>query len=216
VALRKSEERYALAVLGANDGIWDRDLDTGEVYFSPRWKGMLNYEDHELPNHLNEWKSRIHSDDFGRVTNTLQWYLGGHIPVYEVEYRLRAKDGSYRWIHTRGACLRDPCGNPYRIAGSHGHYLSQREVAFGVERKYRKIFEDSRTLFCLWLMPDFDINLRPGALRYPTQELLDITRISMLMKGRKIFTAFHRRFCQDLQVEIKRADEKCMVHISAS
>ena len=93
-ALRKSEERYALAVLGANDGIWDRDLDTGEVYFSPRWKGILNYEDHELPNDLNEWKSRIHSDDYDRVTNTLQWYLGGHIPVYEVEYRLRAKDGS--------------------------------------------------------------------------------------------------------------------------
>lgn len=109
-ALRKSEERYALAVLGANDGIWDRDLETGEVYFSPRWKQMIGYEDHELGNDLCEWKSRIHPEDHDRVTNILHWYLGGHLPVYEVEFRLKAKDGSYRWIRSRGACMRDPWG----------------------------------------------------------------------------------------------------------
>jgi PAS domain S-box-containing protein len=227
-ALRKSEERYALAVLGANDGIWDRDLDTGEVYFSPRWKGMLNYEDHELPNHLNEWKSRIHSDDFGRVTNTLQWYLGGHIPVYEVEYRLRAKDGSYRWIHTRGACLRDPCGNPYRIAGSHTDitYRKRIEVALREsERKYRKIFEDSRDVIFVFDADARLLDINPSAqelLGYSTQELFTLDIARDLYVDARARENFHRLlftdgFVKDLQIEMKRADgEILVVHVSAS
>lgn len=227
-ALRKSEERYALAVHGANDGIWDRDLDTGEVYFSPRWKGMISYEDHELPNDLCEWKSRIHTDDYDRVTNTLQWYLGGHIPVYEVEYRLRAKDGSFRWIHSRGACLRDPWGNPSRIAGSHTDitYRKRIEVALREsERKYRKIFEESRDVIFV-----FDADSRLLDINPTAQELLGYTREELftLDISRDIYVDsaarenFHRRlftegFVKDLQVEMKRTDgEIVIVHVSAS
>jgi PAS domain S-box-containing protein len=133
-ALRRSEERHLLAIDGANDGIWERDLRTNEVYFSPRWKSMLGYEDHELPNEISEWKMRIHPDDLKRVTDTGKAYLNGHIPSYEIEYRLRHKDGSYRWILTRGSCLRDPYGIPYRIAGSHTDITS------------RKIDEEARRL----------------------------------------------------------------------
>ncbi|MGA7828963.1 MAG: PAS domain S-box protein, partial [Geobacteraceae bacterium] len=227
-ALRKSEERYALAVLGANDGIWDRDLDTGEVYFSPRWKGMISYEDHEIPNDLSEWKARIHTDDYDRVTNTLQWYLGGHIPVYEVEYRLQAKDGSFRWIHSRGACLRDPWGNPYRIAGSHTDitYRKRIEVALREsERKYRKIFEESRDVIFV-----FDADARLLDINPTAQELLGYTREELftldISKGIYVDPEVRENFhhvlftegvVKDLQVELKRADgETVLVHISAS
>lgn len=118
-ALRKSEERYALAVEGANDGIWDRDFATGRTYYSPRWKSMLGYEDSEIANTRDEWMRRVHPDDLEMVRQRLTSYLNGQIPVYQVEYRLRHKDGTYRWILAKGACLRDSFGKPYRMAGSH-------------------------------------------------------------------------------------------------
>lgn len=227
-ALRRSEERYALAVLGANDGIWDRDLDTGEVYFSPRWKGMIGYQQHEIANDLGEWKSRIHQDDYERVTNTLQWYLGGHIPVYEVEYRLRSKDGSYRWVHSRGACLRDPWGNPYRIAGSHTDitYRKRIEVALREsEKKYRKIFEGSRDVIFVFDADSRLLDINPSAyelLGYTLEELatLDITHdIYVNPHARENFhrMLFTDGFVKDLQVELKRKDgETVVVHLSAS
>ncbi len=137
-ALRRSEERYSLAVDGANDGIWERDLITGEVYFSPRWKNMLGYEDHEISNNIFEWKKRIHPDDYCLVTNINKAYLNAYIPTYEIEHRLRHKDGSYRWIHTRGSCLRDPYGMPYRIAGSHTD-ITHRKIADELRRQNEKL-----------------------------------------------------------------------------
>ena len=117
-ALRTSEERYALAVQGSNDGIWDLDLVTGEAYHSSRWKRILGFEDDEIDDNFKEWESRLHPDDHQRVMETGKAYEEGRIPAFEVEYRLRHKDGSYRWVLTRGACLRDSQGRPYRMAGS--------------------------------------------------------------------------------------------------
>jgi two-component system cell cycle sensor histidine kinase/response regulator CckA len=138
-ALSKSEERYFLAVDGANDGIWERDLKTNEVYFSPRWKSMLGYEDQELPNNISEWKKRIHPDDLKRVIYAGKAYLDGYLPNYEIEYRLRHRDGSYRWILTRGSCLRDSYGIPYRIAGSHTD-ITSRKIAEDTRRQNEALF----------------------------------------------------------------------------
>lgn len=118
-ALRKSEERYALAAQGANDGIWDWDLDTGEVYLSPRWKEMLGYEEGEFQNSAAEWRRSIHPDDYDRVIGTGRAFLKGNILSYRLEYRLRHKDGSYRWVLARAVCLRNAEGKAYRMAGSH-------------------------------------------------------------------------------------------------
>jgi PAS domain S-box-containing protein len=117
-ALRASEERYALAVQGSNDGIWDLNLATGEAYRSPRWKSILGYQDNEIAGNFKEWESRLHPDDYQRVMETGKAYEEGRIPVFEVEYRLRHKDGGYRWVLGRGACLRDSQGKSYRMAGS--------------------------------------------------------------------------------------------------
>jgi PAS domain S-box-containing protein len=117
--LRKSRERFEVAVRGSGDGIWDWDLETDEVYFSPRWKGQLGYEDHELPNAYAEWEGRLHPEDREATLASLRAYLEGRAPAYEPEFRLRHKDGSYRWILARAAALRHPDGRPYRLAGSH-------------------------------------------------------------------------------------------------
>jgi len=117
-ALRRSEERYALAVEGANDVIWDLNIETGEAFFSQRLKIILGLADDETSCDFKELEDRIHPDDHLRVLETHKACLSGRIPVLEIEHRLRHKNGSYRWILSRGACVRDSQGRPYRLAGS--------------------------------------------------------------------------------------------------
>ena len=118
-ALRDSEERFSLAVQGTDAGIWDWDLRTDAVYFSPRWKSMLGYTEDELQHEFSEWESRLHPEDRERAMKTVREYLNGESEDYELEHRLRHKDGTYRWILARGAVVRDASGKPYRMAGSH-------------------------------------------------------------------------------------------------
>ncbi len=116
--LFKEKERYSLAVRGANDGLWDWDLKTNQIYFSARWKAMLGYEDHELNNNLEEWIKRIHPDDSEKSMADLTAHLNGHSYYFENEQRLLHKDGSYRYFQIRGLAMRDENGKSYRIAGS--------------------------------------------------------------------------------------------------
>jgi PAS domain S-box-containing protein len=117
--LRKSRERFELAVQGSQDGLWDWDLTTDEVYYSPRYKAMLGYEDHEFPNRSEEWAKRVHPEDIKRVRRELVAHFKSQEPLSWVEFRMRHKDGSYRWIRSRAFVLRDATGRVYRMAGSH-------------------------------------------------------------------------------------------------
>jgi diguanylate cyclase (GGDEF)-like protein/PAS domain S-box-containing protein len=117
-ALRESQERYALAVRGANDGLWDWNLKTNEVYFSPRWKGMLGYREREIGQTLNEWFDRVHPEERDWLQAQITAHLEGLTPSFEVEHRMLHKDGSYRWILTRGLAVRDQQQIAYRMAGS--------------------------------------------------------------------------------------------------
>ena len=117
-ALRASEERWQLAVRGSNDGIWDWNVQSGDIFFSPRWKAMRGFEDHEIKNHIDEWRSRIHLDDLDRVLQSLDAYFAKQRPEFCEEYRVQRKDGSYMWILDRGVALWADNGTPLRMAGS--------------------------------------------------------------------------------------------------
>jgi PAS domain S-box-containing protein len=127
-ALQASNERLDLVLRGTNDGIWDWDIIRGEVYLSPRWKEMLGYADHEMPSAFKEWETRIHPDDRTRALATLNDCLAGKSPSFDLEHRLLHKDGSYRWIRSRGVVVRDAAGTPLRMAGSSTD-LTERRVA---------------------------------------------------------------------------------------
>lgn len=126
--LRKSEERWQLVLRGNKDGIWDRNLKTGDVFRSSRWKEMLGYEDGEISNTWNEWIGRIHPDDFDRVMEANHKHLERKTPHYSVEYRLQCKDGTYRWIQDRGQALWDEQGNPARMVGSHTDITERKQA----------------------------------------------------------------------------------------
>jgi diguanylate cyclase (GGDEF)-like protein/PAS domain S-box-containing protein len=115
--LRESEERYALAVRGANDGLWDWNLTTNEVYWSPRWKAMLGY-DEAIGASPDEWLTRVHHDDAGRVKDALAAHLADDSGFFESEHRLLHSNGTYRWVLCRGAAVRDAQGSVTRLAGS--------------------------------------------------------------------------------------------------
>lgn len=118
-ALRRSEERLDLAISAVNDGIWDWDLRAETIYFSPKWKAMLGYADAELPNRMDSFTGRLHPDDADWVAEYLDNHLAGYDAQYRAEFRMRHKDGSWRWILGRGEARRDADGKPFRMLGSH-------------------------------------------------------------------------------------------------
>jgi PAS domain S-box-containing protein len=118
-SLRRSEERFDLAVRGTDAGIWDWDLRRNTVYYSPHWKGILGYAEHEVSGHVTEWESRLHPEDREQALAAVHDYLEGRAATFQSEHRLRHKDGSYRWILSRGMKVCDRGGQPYRMVGSH-------------------------------------------------------------------------------------------------
>lgn len=138
--LLKTKERFELALAGASDGLWDWDLTTDEIYFSPRWKGMLGYEDHEVGATLEEWSQRVHPDDLQRAINVVTAYLDGKLERYQVEFRMRHKQGHYVHILSRGQLIKDGGGRPRRFVGTHVD-VSERVNA---ETRFRTMFESSR------------------------------------------------------------------------
>lgn len=127
-ALRESEERYALAVSGANDGLWDWDLRTNEIYYSLRWKTMLGWQDEDIGNSPDEWFRRIPDEDLEEFRMLLNAHLEGTTPHLEFEHRIRHKDGSSLWVLTRGIAVRDNAGKPYRMAGSQTDVTDRRHA----------------------------------------------------------------------------------------
>ena len=125
-ALRQSEERYALAVRGTNDGIWDWDLDADRVHYSVRWKAILGFEEAEVGEGPEEWLGRVHPDDVERVKSKLADHRDGRTPLFEDEHRIRHKDGVYRWVLSRGFAVRDAAGLAYRMAGAETDVTDRR------------------------------------------------------------------------------------------
>ncbi len=125
--LRESEERWQFAIEGSGDGVWDWNVQTGEVLFSRRWKEMLGYAEHEIGNHIEEWSSRVDPEVMPKIMADLQAYFNGETPNYLNEYRMRCKDGSWKWMLDRGKVVsRDTFGKPLRMVGTHTDISKQK------------------------------------------------------------------------------------------
>lgn len=143
IALRESEDRWRLAVLGINAGIWENNLVTGESFYSDRSKEMLGFAPHELSSRREDWVPRIHPDDVhvGRVA--MEEHLAGNRPYYQVEHRFRCKDGTYKWILSRGKALFNEAGEAIRVVGVHTDISETKHSERALresEKRYRRLF----------------------------------------------------------------------------
>jgi len=172
--LKASEQRYQLVVDGSNDGIWDWNLQTNRYFSSIIYKKEFGYDKDDFPDDMMDWDSLIHEDDRKRAIDRVNKYLNREIGNYEVEYRIRCKDGSYRWILSKGQAVWDKDGKPIRIAGSHTditerkkmearlHYLAYYDQLTGLpnrvhlEEKVNDIIRDNKHQHLAFIYLDID------------------------------------------------------------
>ncbi|WP_162255115.1 PAS domain S-box protein [Rhizobacter sp. Root1221] len=136
LALIAAEERWKFALEGSGDGVWDWDAQTNKVYYSPRWKKMLGYAEHEIGDSLEEWTSRIHVDDLPRVMSGLRRHLRCETQVYQSEHRIRHRDGHDLWILDRGKVVgHNAEGRPLRVVGTHSDITSAKQAEQALREK---------------------------------------------------------------------------------
>jgi len=121
-------DRFQLAIDGANDGLWDRDLITEQVYYSPRFKEQIGYVGDEIGTDIDEWVSRVHPDDIDNTVTDVNNYFQGVTELYENEHRLKHKDGSWIWVLSRAKALFDADGEPIRLVGFHTDITRKKEL----------------------------------------------------------------------------------------
>jgi PAS domain S-box-containing protein len=179
--LRVGRERFELAVRGSNDGIWDWDLTTDAVYYSPRWREMLGYAGDEVADRLDEWRRLVHPDDLPRALAAVRGYLGGELPRYGLELRMLHKDGTYRWVYTRGWAVRDAAGRPVRFTGSHTDVTDRKRAEARLaesEERFRGAFESAPIGMALVSPQGTFLKVNSvlgGIVGYAREELLALT-----------------------------------------
>lgn len=130
-ALSESEARWQFALAGSGDGVWDWNMDTGEVFYSEAWKSMLGYEPNEIGSGLNEWTSRVHPEDLAGCREALDRHFRGETQYYEHIHRMRCKAGEFKWILDRGKVVEwAAAGQPERVIGTHSDitHVKQTEL----------------------------------------------------------------------------------------
>lgn len=143
--LAASRERFALALRGSTDGIWDWDVRTNEIYFSARFKELLGYGYDELDNRFAEWEKRIYPEDREKALAAFENHLKYEAP-FDVEYRLRCQDGSYRWFRVRGLAVRHPDGKATRMAGSISDITKRKEAEEQLRARTEDLERSNRDL----------------------------------------------------------------------
>jgi diguanylate cyclase (GGDEF)-like protein/PAS domain S-box-containing protein len=127
-ALRKSEERYALAVRGSNDGVWDWDIHNDTVYYSHRWREILGLSSKEVGTDIKSWFDRVHKDDWEDFIQALQSHMDGETDQFNHEYRIAHSNGEYVWVMSRGLAVRDLQGRLQRMAGSLSDITARKQA----------------------------------------------------------------------------------------
>lgn len=213
--LRESEEQLKFALSGANDGIWDVDMETNSVYMSPRGCKILGYEPDKLQDIVSQWSQLVHPDDMFETNAALTAYLEGKTPIFTVEQRLKMATGDWKWIHTRGKAVAFSSANkPLRMVGTHTDITDRKQAEDALkksEEKFRNIFEYS---IAGKSVTSFDGKLSVNKaftdiVGYSEEELNNLTwrdityeddiefkekEIELLVKGVKKFSKFESRF----------------------
>ena len=159
--LFESEERWRFALEGSGDGVWDWNIQTDQVIYSKRWKEMLGYAENEVGDELNEWFSRIHPEDMPSVMADLQPHLDGLTETYINEYRMRCKDGNYKWTFDRGQVItRDSAGKPLRIVGVHMDITERKLSEAALVEKEERLQLSLASSKQNW----FELNLQTGEI----------------------------------------------------
>ena len=127
-AIALSEERYNLAIAGTNYGIWDWDLRTNDVYYSPVWMKILGHESDPLPLLLSTWLENVHPEDLALAEEAVQRHLRGETPIYEHIHRMKHRNGNYIWTSAKGKCLQDEEGQPYSFVGTITDITAKKEA----------------------------------------------------------------------------------------
>jgi len=138
--LRRDEERWQLALAANNDGLWDWDVPTGNVFHSPRWLEMLGFHEDDAEPH-EAWENLLHPDDSLRVLRTLDSYLRRETQTYQQEYRIRTKQGCYRWVFARGVAQWGNDGKPIRMVGCHTDITERKEAELALRLQAMELAE---------------------------------------------------------------------------
>jgi PAS domain S-box-containing protein len=168
-ALKTSEERFQLAVRGSTDGIWDWNMAANEAYFSPRYKELLGYGEHEFPNTISTFWSHLHPEDRPWATTAMTAHLERRYP-YDIEYRMRTQSGEYRWFRARGQAMWNETGEPVRMAGSITDITKNKEAETALIRNQLEVRKASQA------KSDFLANMS-HEMRTPLNAVVGITDI---------------------------------------
>ena len=149
--LTASEQRWQLALNGAGDGLWDWDLTTGMVFRSQIWTSMLGYEENEIGSSIEEWRKLVHPDDLAWVQRTLDRYLRRETESFSCDYRVRGKDGNWRWVSDRGQAVWNEHGAAIRITGSQTDITARK-----LEQEHLSLEARTDALTGLWNRREFE------------------------------------------------------------
>ncbi len=177
--LKEREKMFYLALDGTEAGLWDVDILKGEMFLSPKWKSILGYEDYEIENSFKSWEDLWHPDERESVEKLRSDYLEGRTDHYEIVHRLKHKDGSWRWILTRGGILKDDEGIAYRWIGTNIDITEEKNQGLDLER----FFSISSDLFCIVDVEGNFIKINKAwekTLGYSTSELIGSKFISFI------------------------------------
>ncbi|MBP7554615.1 MAG: PAS domain S-box protein [Chitinophagaceae bacterium] len=190
-ALNESEQRWKFALEGAGDGVWEYNFETKESYYSLTYKTMLGYSDEDFANDENEWKSRIHPEDLYKIGNIDQLYESGLIENHSVEYRIKAKDGEYKWILDRGKVIeRNGDGKPLKVIGTHSN-INQRKRAEERVHRSEQLFSSfmANTPTMNWIIDE------KAVFRYLNEPYMRAFDLSGTDIGKSIYDIFPPDVC---------------------
>jgi PAS domain S-box-containing protein len=145
LALASSEERWRFALEGSNLGLWDRDLTSDQIYFSPSYHRLYGFPEGSLRPNINEWATRVHPDDMKGLQENVVRHLHGETPMYESMYRMQDAQGRYRWINARGMIVsHGPNGEPTRMIGTHDDVTKMVEAEKALQRSHERFLLATR------------------------------------------------------------------------